>query len=172
MHRSPDQRRNRKPVSRRSPSSHSESDYSDDHRKHASSKKRIRHSDSFDVPPSPSSKRPRYLDRLGSKDENVTSKNQRRSRSASPDEHGRPPNRQQSPSVIDASKKKQEKKIEKKYLKKRQDILEGSLTPTSKDKALRRLEKKKDKKMKKILSGLTSSENTEETQAKVNFVFA
>jgi len=38
-------------------------------------------------------------------------------------------------------------------LKKRQSILEGTLTPTSKDKALRKLEKKKDKKLHKILSG-------------------
>jgi len=54
---------------------------------------------------------------------------------------------------VNADRKKREKKIEKKYLKKRQSILEGALTPTSKDKALRKLEKKKDKKLQKILSG-------------------
>ena len=173
INRSPEQRHHRKPVSRRSPSSHSESDYSDDHRRPSSNKKRKRYSDSFDRPPSPATKRPRYLDRISSREENVTSRNQRsRSRSASPSKHGHPSSKrqtQQSPSgAVDANRKKQEKKIEKKYLKKRQSILEGTLTPTSKDKALRKLEKKKDKKIKKILSVVTSPENNEDTQTKVS----
>ena len=173
-HRSPEQHRHRKPVSRRSPSSYSESDYSDDHhRRPSSTKKRKRYSDSFDRPPSPASKRPRYLDRLPPREE--TSRNQRsRSRSASPNERGHLPSKrrsEQSPGgAADANKKKQEKKIEKKYLKKRQSILEGTLTPTSKDKALRKLEKKKDKKMKKILSGSLPTESNDETQGKVSFV--
>ena len=172
-YRSPEQHRQRKPVSRRSPSSYSESDYSDDHRRPSSTKKRKRYSDSFDRPPSPVSKRPRYLDRLPPREE--ASRNQRsRSRSASPNERGHLPSKrrsEQSPGgAVDANRKKQEKKIEKKYLKKRQSILEGTLTPTSKDKALRKLEKKKDKKMKKILSGLPPSEGNDDAQGKVSFI--
>lgn len=170
IHRSPEQRY-RKPVPRHSPSTHSESDYSDNHRKPSSSKKRKRHSGSFDGEPSPVSKKPRYLDRHATREE---SRNQRsRSRSASPNKHGSRRQSQQSSSTanaaVDVNRKKQEKKIEKKYLKKRQSILEGTLTPTSKDKALRKLEKKKDKKMKKILSGVLSSETHEDTQGKVSF---
>lgn len=171
VYRSPEQHRQRKPVPRRSPSSYSESGYSDDHRR-PSTKKRKRYSDSFDRPPSPVTKRPRYLDRLSTREE--TSRNQRsRSRSDSPNEHGHLPSKrrsEQSPGgAVDANRKKQEKKVEKKYLKKRQSILEGTLTPTSKDKALRKLEKKKDKKMKKISSGLSPAEN-DDTQGKVRFV--
>ena len=171
MCRSPEQQHHRKPVSHRSPSSYSESDYSDDHRRPSSSKKRKRYSGSFDEPPSPPTKRPRYLDRLGAREENVTSRNQRnRSRSASPNRPASSKRQSgQSPSTtVDADRKKQEKKIEKKYLKKRQNILEGTLTPTSKDKALRKLEKKKDKKIKKILSSVLSPEDDEETQGKVS----
>ena len=175
VYRSPEQRHHQKPVSHRSPSSCSESDYSDDHRRPSSSKKRKQRSDSFDRLPSPATKRPRHLDRLSTREENVPNRNQRsRSRSASPNRHSQLPSKrksQQSPSAaaVDANRKKQEKKVEKKYLKKRQSILEGTLTPTSKDKALRKLEKKKDKKVKKILSGV-SSENNEDTQRKVSFV--
>ena len=172
-YRSPEQRHRQKPVSHRSPSSYSESDYSDDHRRPSSSKKRKRRSGSFDRAPSPATKRPRYLDRLNTREENVTSRNQRsRSRSASPNRHGQLPSKRQSQhspgTAADANRKKQEKKIEKKYLKKRQSILEGTLTPTSKDKALRKLEKKKDKKIKKIVTGVLSPENNEDTQRKVS----
>ena len=172
MYRSPEQR-HRKPVSHRSPSSYSESDYSDDHRRPSSAKKRKQRSDSFDRPPSPATKRPRYLDRIGSREDNVASRNQRsRSRSASPNRHSSKRQLQQSPSAtaVDTNRKKQEKKVEKKYLKKRQSILEGTLTPTSKDKALRKLEKKKDKKIKKISSTILSPDNNEDIQRKVGFM--
>ena len=172
MNRSPEQRYRQKPISHRSPSSYSESDFSDNRRK-PSVKKRKRRSGSLDGPPSPTTKRPKYLDRFSSREENVTSRKQRsRSRSASPDRHNQVASKRQSqhsPTVaVDANRKKQEKKIEKKYLKKRQSILEGMLTPTSKDKALRKLEKKKDKKI-KILSGVLSPEDT---QGKVSSIVA
>ena len=171
MNRSPEQRYRRKPVPHRSPLSYSESDYSDDHRK-PSVKKRKRHSGSFDGPPSPANKRSKYSDRFIQREENIGSRKQRsRSRSTSPNIHNKLPSKQQSqhsPTVaVDANRKKQEKKIEKKYLRKRQSILEGTLTPTSKDKALRKLEKKKDKKIKRILSGVLLPEDTQE---KVSFV--